>query len=317
MKILVTGGAGFIGSHLATRLHLAGHEICLLDVQADELTFSGSFAHVVGSVLDSDLVDRLVRDSDLVCHLAGIPIPLEYVIRPKLTIEVNLHGSLNVVKSASQYHVPLVFSSTSEIYGRNSALPWTEDSDRVLGSVSESRWCYATSKAAVEHYIHACGQVDNLDFAIVRLFNVYGPGLTDRVVSRFVDQALRGEPLEIHGIGSQKRCFTYISDAIDAFIKIILAPALGGRTYNVGNPSSTNIRDLAELILELCESSSDLMNIPYESFPSGFVDIPDRIPSIDRIRHEFGWEPLVDLRAGLLMTIQSRNWISRDGLKSD
>lgn len=305
MKILLTGGAGFIGQHLGRRLLGCGHEVHILDVcppqrlDADNGRLSSHF----GSVLDTTLVDELVAGADFVVHLAGIAEPMQYGLRPKVTMDVNLQGSLNVIRSASHYCRPILFASTSEIYGLNPDVPWAEDAARVLGPVQDSRWCYSAAKNAVEHYLHACRQEEGLDFVIVRLFNVYGPGLQGRVVSNFIERALAGESLEIHGDGSQIRCFTYIDDVVEALCRIIDTPHHGG-TYNIGNPTPVTVLELARTILELTGSSSPIQFVPYCNVYPGFADIPNRVPRIDSISQAFGWRPTTDLRAGLMATLK-------------
>lgn len=307
MRILVTGGAGFIGHHLAKRLSGAGCEVRVLDVKPPPRTAadrSTGSRVTVGSILDDRLVDKLVREADTVVHLAGIAEPLRYVTQPKATMAVNLKGSLNVVDSAARYHTPILFASTSEVYGRNPSVPWAETADRILGKIQDSRWCYSSSKAAVEHYLHACRQEEGLDFVTVRLFNVYGPGLTGRVISNFTERALAGEPLEVHGDGSQVRCFVYVSDVLDALERIIRSHKFAGETYNVGNPAPVSILELARLVIELSGSPSSLRFVPYDALQPGYADIPKRIPDIGSITHALGWRPTTDLSTGLSRVIE-------------
>lgn len=306
MKILVTGGAGFIGRHLSERLSRAGHDVHVFDIKPPNTPPGrGAYQRVtIGSVLDDRLVDSLVREAGVVVHLAGIAEPLRYVTQPKATMSINLRGSLNVVDSAARYHIPVVFASTSEVYGRNPSVPWSETADRVLGKVQDSRWCYSTSKAAVEHYLHACRKEDGLGFVTVRLFNVYGPGLTGRVISNFTERALASEPLEVHGNGSQVRCFIYVSDVVEAIQKIIQAQKFDGQTFNIGNPEPVSILELARLIIELCGGRSQVKLTPYEALQAGYVDVPERIPDVERIKKSLGWTPTIDLRTGLKMLIR-------------
>jgi UDP-glucose 4-epimerase len=306
MKILMTGGAGFIGHHLVKRLSQAGYEVHVFDIKPLNIMpeCSASLRMTVGSILDERLVDSMVREADMVIHLAGIAEPQRYVTQPKATMSVNLRGSLTVVDSAVLHQIPIIFASTSEVYGRNPSVPWSETADRVLGKVQDSRWCYSSSKAAVEHYLHACRQEDGLDFVTVRLFNVYGPGLTGRVISNFIERALTGESLEVHGDGSQVRCFVYVRDVVDAVEKILHSQKFAGETYNIGNPAPVTILGLARLIIELSGSRSPARLVPYDALQPGYVDIPKRIPCIDRIRDEIGWLPTTDLRSGLLTVIR-------------
>lgn len=207
--ILITGGTGFVGRHLVRPLLAAGHQLTVLDI----LPPSGNdrpcsaVEYKIGSVRDAALVDLMVRRADMVIHLAGIAEPLQYGRDPLGTLEVNLQGSLNVARSCTTHGIPIMFASTSEIYGINPEIPWTENSMRVLGPVSETRWCYATAKAAIEHYLDASHRQAGLRYTILRLFNVYGPGIKGRVVDAFIGAASRGLPLLIHGDGNQTRTF--------------------------------------------------------------------------------------------------------------
>lgn len=230
MRALITGGAGFVGHHLARALVGHGVEVAVLDTAARPAAFSAdpSVEYYQGSVLDDALVRRLVPEADVVVHLAGIAEPMRYGSDPLATMDVNLTGSLNVVRRCADYGVPVVFSSTSEVYGINPELPWAEDANRVLGPVANVRWCYSTAKVAVEHYLDACRRQLGLRYTVVRLFNTYGDGLRGRVVDGFIRRALAGQPLIIHGDGRQTRCFCHIDDVTDALMRIVMRLAGGG-----------------------------------------------------------------------------------------
>jgi UDP-glucose 4-epimerase len=230
---------------------------------------------------------------------------MRYGSDPLATMEVNLTGSLNVVRRCAEYGVPVVFSSTSEVYGINPALPWREDSDRVLGPVENVRWCYSTAKVAVEHYLDACRRQLGLDYTVVRLFNTYGDGLNGRVVDGFIRRALAGDPLMIHGAGQQTRCFCHIDDVAEALLRIVLRPMAGGRTYNVGCDVETSIMALGRLVIELCDSRSVLCVVPATGLYDGYQDVARRRPDIGAIRRDFGWAPTIGLRDGLGLMIKS------------
>jgi UDP-glucose 4-epimerase len=301
LKILVTGGAGFIGSHLTRALVAQGMSVTVLDIAGRPACLPDHLEidYRAGSILDHRLTDRLIQRTDLVVHLAGIAEPLRYGSAPLQTMDVTLCGSIAVVRRCAEFAIPVLFASTSEIYGINPALPWPETADRVLGPVANMRWCYATAKAAVEHYLDACRQDLGLNHTIVRLFNAYGSGLKGRVVDGFIRQALAGEPLVIHGDGLQTRSFCYIDDVVDALLRIIARPIIGGDTYNIGADIETPIVDLARLVIELTASRSTLRMLPQSQLYPGFQQVPRRRPEIAAIRRAFGWTPTTALRAGL------------------
>lgn len=309
MRILITGGAGFIGRHLVKELLGDGHEIHVLDIvdfKPFQTSFSPGALHVaVGSVLDVSFVDRVTAGKDLVIHLAAIAEPIQYCSHPKEVMDVTLQGSLNVIRSAVHHGVRVLFASTSEIYGYNPQVPWAEEADRLLGPTSVNRWCYATAKAAIEHYLFACCQEKMLDFVIARFFNVYGPGLKGRVIDHFIRQALAGVPLQIHGDGNQIRTFLFFADAMEALKLLIPKTHYDGRAYNIGNTTPVRIGHLAKMILELTESASPLQFVDYSELHLGFSDIPMRIPSIDRIEDELRWRPKTALIDGLRLTIDT------------
>jgi UDP-glucose 4-epimerase len=301
MRILITGGCGFIGRHLARALLTRHCSLTLLDLAPApiDLTARPNLRIVAGSVLDRDLVAELIPGCDLVIHLAGIASPADYGADPLATMDVNLLGTIQVARLCAEAGVRILFSSTSEIYGVNPQLPWHERSGRMLGPIQNVRWCYATSKAAAEHYLAALAQKMGLDYSIVRFFNIYGPGLSGRVVDLFIQSALDKRPLTLIGDGQQTRCFCYVDDAIDAVIRLIDAPVGGGATYNIGTDQETEIIDLARLIVALTGSSAPLVSkVDSEIYP-GYEDVPRRQPDISAIRRDFGWQPTTDLTSGL------------------
>ncbi len=301
----MTGGAGFIGRHVSHALVERGAGVQVLDIAARRrsLPATPGIDYVQGSILDEPLVDSLVREADIVVHLAGIAEPMRYGTDPLATMDVNLLGSITVVRCCANRSVPVVFSSTSEVYGLNPNVPWAEDADRVLGPVAKTRWCYSSAKAAVEHYLAACRQQLGLDYTVVRLFNTYGAGLGGRVVDQFIRRALAGQPLVLHGDGEQTRCFCHVDDVTDALVRIVTGPPMRGKTYNVGSQAEISIADLAQLVIELTQSRSTVTHVPGCTVFEGFQDVPRRRPDIGAIRRDFGWEPSTTLRAGLRQMI--------------
>jgi UDP-glucose 4-epimerase len=311
--ILVTGGAGFVGSHLVDRLCALGHRVTVLDDLStghrDNLSDAtrAGVALVEGSVLDSELVDRLVGDHQLVFHLAAVVGVHHVVDDPLNSVLTNVRGTENVFASASRHGSRVLLASTSEIYGRNTQVPFREEDDRVLGPTWMHRWSYSTAKAIDEHIAFAYGE-RGVRFAIVRYFNAYGPRIDERgygsVVARFVSQALNGSPLTVHGDGRQTRCFTYVSDTVEGTVRCGTQDAALGKVFNIGSTHEVSILELAETIRALTGSSSEIELMPYEvSYPRGFEDTRRRVPDISHARDVLGFEPLVHLREGMERTI--------------
>lgn len=311
-RFLVTGGMGFVGSHLCEGLLARGYEVCAIDLFAPpfarKLQGNDRFRLVVDSIMNREVLQRLVDDADVVCHLAAIASPEEYVVGPRRVMDITLLAALDLIGMMRGTGKKLFFTSTSEIYGKNLALPFKEDDDRVLGSTEVNRWCYSTSKSALEHYVKACHQAGELDYQIVRLFNVYGPRLTGRVVNRFVDAALTGNPLIVHGNGSQTRCFTWVGDATDAFIRLMEAEQAWNNTYNVGTDVETSILDLAKLTMRLMALPRERLRfVTHESaIGASYEDIGRRVPDPERIWRTIGWRAQTPLADGLKMMLDAR-----------
>ncbi len=311
-RILVTGGGGFLGSYVCER-HLArGDAVLALDVndgaKIAHLLDHPDFRFVNGSILDTRLVSECVAGADVVVHLAAVANPETYVNDPLLTMDIDLRGAMLVVEQCAQHGKKLIFTSTSEVYGRNPAVPWSEDDDRVLGAVSINRWCYATSKAAVEHYINALAEARGLRYVIFRPFNVYGPRLDElgagRVLVMFVQQLLDGKPLVVHGDGSQTRTFCYVDDVAEALVRSVDLPAAEGETINVGSDVEVSILELAHLGQLAGRRDTDVVFISHaDVFGPSYEDIPRRLPDISKIRRILGWGPSTELPAGLLRTV--------------
>jgi len=310
MHVLVTGGAGFLGSHLVDAFLDRGDEVSVLDIGSIgkiQHRLKDPRLHLVrGSIFD-DVLDGLIARADLVYHLAAVVGVEHYVEDPFMTLNVNVNGTQALLKAAFKYHKRVVFASTSEVYGRNPKVPWKEDDDRVLGSTRIDRWCYSTSKAVGEHFCFAYHQM-GLPVTVVRYFNAYGPRLdaidVGRVITIFLGQAFRNEPVTVIGDGSQKRCFTYVSDAIEATMQAGLRESAIGGIFNIGNDTETDIKTLAELIIDAVGSKSKIQLVPQERvYGDSYEDIPRRIPDLTRQREILGVVPHVTLAPGLRETV--------------
>ncbi len=242
---------------------------------------------------------------DVVCHLAAIANPEEYTSFPRKVMDVTLCAGLDIVKLCRLSDKLLFFTSTSEIYGKNPNIPFSEDDDRVLGSTKINRWCYSSSKSAVEHYIYATAQEGHLRYVVTRLFNVYGPRLRGRVVSKFIEKAIQGKDLQVHGDGRQTRCFTYIDDAVDAFVGLILDEKAHNNCYNVGTQVEHTVDDLAEAIQKVSIDKIDIQKVDHASlYGKSYEDIPRRVPNVDRIKEAIGWEATTSLEEGVAKTYE-------------
>ncbi len=303
MRILITGGSGFIGSHLAENLAKENHEVCTFDETDSPIYGTKNFCAVKGSILNFSQFREAATGFDLIIHLAGIAEPLRYCLQPKKVIDVNLKGSLNVLQTAIDLQAKIIFASTSEVYGMNPDLPWAENDKRVLGPTQNHRWCYASCKSLIEHYLFACQEQQLLDFVIVRFFNLYGPRLKGRVIDKFITNAIKNEPITIHNSGMQSRTFMYINDALIVLKKIIDSNWLSGEVYNIGTTTTTTIKELAYLIRDLCQSKSKIVYIDQKDIAPGFQDIFHRIPNVDKAKSHFNWEATTSIKEGLQQTI--------------
>lgn len=315
MKYLVTGAAGFIGSHLSAALLARGWRVWGLDDlskgQAEHLQglekYPG-FTFVKASLADTDILHRLVNEVDVIYHLAAIVGVKQYVEDPVKVIEVDVCQTAGLLKLAEQAGKKVVFASTSEVYGKSDNIPFREDSDRVYGPSGTDRWCYAIAKSAAEHLCFGYAR-RGLRVVILRYFNVYGPHADSSdyggVVPRFMRQALANEPLTVHGDGRQTRCFTYIDDIVKGTIEAGTRPEAEGRVFNLGHRRETSIRELAGLVLKICGSESKLVYQPYAEFYGPYYeDIPRRIPDLAAAEAVLGYQPAVDLEDGLRRTFE-------------
>lgn len=305
MTNLITGGAGFIGSHLAERLLARGEAVTVLDdlstgrrANIEHLAEREEFEFVRGDVRDSDLVDELAGRSDRVFHLAAVVGVEEVIERPLRTISVNTEGTRTVLRAASREQTPLFLASTSEIYGKRQqpgGEQLREDDDWMLGPTTKRRWAYACTKAEDEFMALAHAEERDLPVVIGRFFNVVGPrqsGAYGMVIPTLVGQALRGEPLTVYGDGQQTRCFLHVEDAVRAVTGLMDASAACGNVYNVGREDEISINDLAESIVEMTGSDSEIRCVPYEdAFGDDFEEMRRRTPSTERLRSTTGFEP--------------------------
>ena len=303
--LLVTGGAGFIGSHLAEAALAAGDAVIAVD---DLSTGSyrnvghlsrGDFHLVVASVDDAATIEGLVRSADIVYHLAaavGVKLIVEDPVR---TIETNIRGTEVVLRLANKWRRPVVLASTSEVYGKSERVPYAEDHDMVLGPTTHSRWAYAASKAIDEFLAVAYHRRDGLPVVIARLFNTVGPRQTGRygmVLPTFIRQALRGEPITVYGDGRQSRSFTYVGDAVRALLELPRHEAAFGEVFNVGGGREVTIMELALLVRERTGSASEIVTVPYdEAYAPGFEDMVRRVPDISKLQRVTGFNPSVGL----------------------
>ena len=312
MRVLITGGAGFVGSHLADALLAGGDEVYVLDIAQDHKIRhhlgNPRFHYVRDSVLNREILEGLIYPADLIYHLAAVVGVEHYVGDPYQVLHVNINGTQAVLNVAFKYRKKVVFSSTSEVYGRSHHIPFEEDGERLLGSTRIDRWCYATSKAAGEHFCFAFHKL-GLPVVVLRYFNVYGPRMDQmdmgRVVTIFMGQLLRGEPLTVIGDGLQTRCFTYVDDAIRATIAAGLKEEAVGEVVNIGADEEVSIKELAELMIRLARSRSTVRYVTQtEAYGPSYEDIRRRVPSIKKMREILGVQPQVSLDDGLRCTIE-------------
>ena len=303
---LITGGAGFIGSHLVEALLERGDSVVVLDnlstgrlQNLDGICHHPNFRFVHGSVLDELMVDELVHDCHVVVHLAAAVGVRLIVDQPLRSFTTNIRGSETVLDAAHRYRRRILLASTSEIYGKNGGRPLAEDADRLLGSPSVARWAYSTAKAVDEILAYAYHRERGLPTTVVRLFNTVGPRQSPAygmVIPRLVRQAVRGEPLTVYGDGRQTRCFCHVTDVVDGLLRVIDQPGTEGEVYNLGSTEEISILELAERIIQRAGSSSSVVLIPYEeAYSEGFEDMRRRVPDIGKVRATTGWEPTLRL----------------------
>jgi len=323
-RALITGGAGFIGSHLAEVLLDAGHHVSIIDDLStgsmdniDHLVDHPRFRLAIDTITNPVVMDRLVSECDVIFHLAAAVGVQLIVQRPADVIETNVVGTHAVLDVARRYRKKIVIASTSEIYGKNGNVPFAEDDDRLLGSTTKSRWSYSTSKAVDEFLGLAYHHQYGLPVVIVRLFNTVGRRQTGQygmVVPRFVQQALRGEPLTVYGDGQQSRCFCNVADTVRAIVGLSESPEASGQIFNVGSMAEVTIHELARQVLSLvprngrasADDDSRIVFVSYEeAYEEGFEDMMRRVPDISKINAAIGWEPRIPLEETLRQVIGS------------
>jgi len=306
MRALLTGGAGFVGSHLAEALLDAGHSVEVIDDLSTgsldniaHLVGRSGFRYTIDTVMNEPLVGEMVDRSDVVFHLAaavGVKLIVEAPVR---TIETNVHGTEVVLKQAKRGKQRVVVFSTSEVYGKSTAVPFTETADLVMGPTSKHRWAYACSKALDEFLALAYFKEYELPVVVVRLFNTVGPRQTGRygmVIPTFVGQALTGQPITVFGDGTQSRAFTYVGDVVRGLMRLAESPDTVGEVFNIGNHEEISMMSLAERVKAMTGSASDIVLIPYDqAYEAGFEDMPRRVPSLQKINAAVGYTPEVGL----------------------
>ena len=308
MQILITGGAGFIGSHLCERLLNDGHKVTALDsVSTGSISNlknsfkEKDFTFLEGSILDAPKLNELASKSDYIFHLAAAVGVFNIVNNPLESLLANIRGTENVLEAGHKAGVPVFLTSSSEVYGKNNATSIRESDDRILGSPTILRWSYSEAKAIGESLAYAYYIEKNLEVRIVRFFNTVGPrqlGNYGMVVPRFVSAALANEPITIYGTGFQTRCFAHVLDVIDAVVGLAFAPNAIGKAVNIGNSVEISMNELAMKIIKETNSKSEIVHVPYlEAYGTGFEDMDRRIPNIDLINELIGWKPKRDLSA--------------------
>ena len=306
MRILVTGGAGFVGSHLCERLVNDGYTVTAIDnfstgraSNLANLVSSSSFTLIEGSILDSTILSPLIKETDYVFHLAAAVGVFNIVNNPLASLLTNIRGTENVLESAYETKTPVFLTSSSEVYGKNISDSLKENDDRILGSPVTLRWSYSEAKAIDESLAYAYFVEKQLETRIVRFFNTVGPrqlGAYGMVVPRFVKAALANEPITIYGDGNQTRCFAHVYDVVDAVIAIAFADNTIGKVINIGNNYEISINGLASKIIEETSSKSEIVYVPYaEAYGDGFEDMERRVPNIDLIYQLVSWKPKRDL----------------------
>lgn len=324
MKYLITGGAGFVGSHLADKLHREGHDITVIDdlstgrySNVAHLEGQERFQLIIDTVLNNTLMERLIRDTDRVFHMAsavGVKLIME---QPVKTIETIFGGTEVVLKNCSRYRKRVLIPSTSEVYGKGVEVPFSEDNDILKGSTSKHRWAYACAKELDEFLALAHWKETRLPVVVIRLFNTVGPRQTGQygmVVPNFIKAALQNQPIPIHGDGNQARCFGHVLDVVGGLAKAIETPECFGQVMNLGNNEEVTIKELAEKVIAATGSSSKIDYIPYEvAYGEGFEDMQRRVPNLEKAKRLIGYQPTRTL-ANIITDVVSE---FRETLKSD
>ena len=315
MKVLITGGAGFIGSHLSDELIAGGNEVVVLDNLSTgrfeniaHLDGNKSFQFVEGSIMNEMLVDKLVERCDVVYHLAAA-VGVDLVVKKPLeSLITNIKGSEIVLDMVHRYHKKVLITSTSEIYGKNTNGPLKEDDDRILGSPLKVRWGYSTAKAVDEMLAYIYWKEKKVPTIIVRLFNTVGPrqtGAYGMVIPRFVNQALENKAITVYGTGKQSRCFLHVKDVIKTLIKLMNNKDAVGQVFNIGSQEEISIEDLAKKVIKITKSKSKLIYISYEkAYEEGFEDMQRRVPDTTKVKNLVGFKPTIDLEGTIKSVVE-------------
>ena len=304
MKYLITGGSGFIGSHLAERLLDQEHSVTIIDNLStgsednlSKIKKGLKFHH--GNILDKPLMEELIAESDYVVHLAAALGVLNIINKPLESLKTNIQGTEVVLEASEKFSKPVLIASTSEIYGKNDKVPLNEEDDRIIGHPLKSRWSYSEAKAVDESLAYFYYLEKKLPVRIVRFFNTVGPrqvGHYGMVLPRFVSAALKNEPLSVYGSGDQIRCFCHVDDAVRALLLVMDSDKAVGQVFNVGNNQQITIMELAKKVIEITGSTSTIEKIAYEkAYPEGFEDMQRRVPDISKIKQVLGWTPEINL----------------------
>jgi UDP-glucose 4-epimerase len=315
MRALITGGAGFIGSHLAERCLMEGWKVVVLDdlstgslANTVHLKERTDFQFAFGSVTDRPLLAELIEGSDVVYHLAAAVGVRLIVENPVRTMTTNVHGTEAVLAAAERARVPVFIASTSEVYGKSTAIPFREDADLVLGATTKARWSYAASKALDEFLGIAYWNHNGVPATIVRFFNTVGPRQSGRygmVLPTFVRQAIRGDVITVFGDGEQRRCFSYVGDVVEALIRLARAPGISGEVINIGNDREITMNELAVLVKAIANSNSPITHIPYDSaYGPGFEDMFRRVPCLEKLRRLTGYRPETPIRKIVAVVVE-------------
>lgn len=313
MRILITGGAGFIGSHLADELIASRNEVTVLDnlstgrfENISHLQGNSSFIFIEGTILNEALVDKLVEKCDVVYHLAAA-VGVDLIVKKPLdSLVTNIKGSEVVLDMVHRYHKKVLITSTSEIYGKNANGPLKEEDDRILGSPLKTRWGYSTAKAVDEMLAYIYWKEKKVPTVIVRLFNTVGPrqtGAYGMVIPRFVTQAINGRDVTVYGSGKQSRCFLHVKDAVKTLIKLMNKKDAVGKVFNIGSQEEITMEDLAKKVINITESGSKIVYIPYDkAYEEGFEDMQRRVPDTSRVREIAGFRQTINLE-GIIKSV--------------
>jgi len=319
MNVLITGGAGFIGSHLAERCLAEGWHVAVLDDLStgamhniEHLKTRAAFSYHIASIFDRPVLAEMVDYAGIIFHLAAM-VGVERVLdHPIETLQTNVHGTEEVLRCAAKKGKLVLLASTSEVYGKSSQIPFRENGDLLLGSTNISRWGYAASKALDEWCALAYARELNLPVTVLRFFNTVGPRQTGRygmVLPKFVGQALSGNPITVHDTGGQRRCFSYVGDVVEAVVRLSQTPAAIGEVVNVGNDAEISINELATLVKEITGSPSPIKHIPYaEAYGKGFEDMARRVPCLDKLERLIHYRPTTPLET-MVRRVVDYEWV--------